>query len=285
VLPDFDMLRIPQWAVRGEYFKGDFHGEAIWIPYPTYDNIGVPGSEFYPYPSPPPSGYAEAFAGEVKPAGGLNDSGYGLRLSYLVSGWDISGFYYGSMDSSPAFFRKVVSTPVPTFVYTPTHDRIQQYGATFSKDLGSAVFKAETVYTQDRWFEVTRLSDSDGVVRQNVLDYILGLDYPLPEQSRLDLQFFQRWFPNHDPDMIPKTVESGASLYVSSKAADDVEAQFLWIVGLHRNDWLARPRLEWTLDQRWRWALGMDIFSGPGDGIFGRFADRDRVYTEVRLIF
>ena len=28
VLPDFDYLRIPQWSVRTEYFKGDFHGEA-----------------------------------------------------------------------------------------------------------------------------------------------------------------------------------------------------------------------------------------------------------------
>ena len=48
VLPDFDMIRIPQWAIRAEYFKGDWHAEAVWIPYMSYDNIGKPGAEFYP---------------------------------------------------------------------------------------------------------------------------------------------------------------------------------------------------------------------------------------------
>lgn len=285
VLPDFDLLRIPQWAVRSEYFKGDFHGEAVWIPYPSYDLIGVPGSEFYPYPAPPPSGYATRFTGEVKPAGSLNDSGYGLRLSYLVSGWDLSGFFYSSMDSSPAFFRNIVNTPTPTFVYTPRHDRINQYGMTFSKDFTSLVLKAEAVYTQDRWFEVTRVSDVDGVVRQDLLDYILGVEYPLPRQSRLNLQFFQRWFPDHDPAMIPKTLESGASFYASTHLSDEVEAQILWIVGLNRGDWMARPKLDWGLGANWNWILGADFFNGERDGLFGRYSDKDRLYTEVRFTF
>src|SRR5690606_21523921 len=29
VLPDFDILRIPQWAVRTEYSKNDFHADLI----------------------------------------------------------------------------------------------------------------------------------------------------------------------------------------------------------------------------------------------------------------
>lgn len=285
VLPDFDLLRIPQWAVRSEYFKGDFHGEAVWIPYPSYDLIGVPGSEFYPYPEPPPGGYATRFAGEVKPAGSLNDSGYGLRLSYLVSGWDMSGFFYSSMDSSPTFFRNIVNTPTPTFVYTPRHDRINQYGMTFSKDFTSLVFRAEAVYTQDRWFEVTRISDIDGVVRQDLLDYILGIEYPLPRQSRLNLQFFQRRFPDHDPAMTPKSVESGASVYASTHISAAVEAQLLWIVGLNRGDWMARPKLDWTIGANWNWILGADFFDGQRDGLFGRYADKDRVYTEVRFTF
>jgi hypothetical protein len=44
VLPDFDMIRIPQWAARAEYFSGDFHAEAVWIPYMSYDDIAKPGA-------------------------------------------------------------------------------------------------------------------------------------------------------------------------------------------------------------------------------------------------
>ena len=147
------------------------------------------------------------------------------------------------------------------------------------------VVKAEAVYTQDRWFEVTRLSDVDGVVRQDLLDYILGLEYALPRQSRLNLQFFQRWFPDHDRSMIPETLESGASVYATTQLSDTVEAQLLWIIGLNRGDWMARPKLDWTFSSSWRWVVGADFFNGARDGLFGRFSDKDRLYTEVRFIF
>jgi hypothetical protein len=56
ILPEFEILRIPQWAARAEYFKDDFHLELLWIPVASYDNIGKPGSEFYATRLPPPPG-------------------------------------------------------------------------------------------------------------------------------------------------------------------------------------------------------------------------------------
>ena len=35
LLPEFEVLRIPQWAARAEYFKGDSHAELLWIPAPS----------------------------------------------------------------------------------------------------------------------------------------------------------------------------------------------------------------------------------------------------------
>jgi len=286
VLPEFDTLRIPQWAIRSEYFKGDFHGEAIWIPYPTYDDIGVPGSEFYPYPTPPPPGYGMVITGEHRPAGSLADSNYGLRLSDLINGWDVSGFYYSSMDSSPTFFRQVVTTPAPAFVYSPDHKRIQQIGGTFSKAYADTVLKAEMVYTLDRWFAVNDLSDIDGVVQKDNLDYAVGLDYNLPHGSRLNFQFFQLWFPDYDPAMTAKRLESGASFYASTKVMDgNVEPQLLVIASLSRGDWMARPKVVWTLNGNWRWVIGADLFDGSRTGLFGQYDGKDRIYTEVRYIF
>ena len=286
VLPEFDLLRIPQWAVRGEYFKGDFHGEAIWVPYPTYDNIGVPGAEFYPYPVPPPPGYGMSFAGEHRPAGSLADSNYGLRASYLVEGWDLSGFYYSSMDASPAYIREIVAAPTPAFIYTPDHRRIQQLGGTLSKDFTTMLLKAEMVYSHDRLFTVNRLSDADGVVPKDVLDYVVGLEYSLPGSSRLNIQFFQEWFPNYDSAMSEKRVESGASLYLSTKLLDGkVEPQLLAIASLNREDWLVRPRVVWNVGADWRVAAGADLFGGSPLGLFGRFDNKDRLYTELRYTF
>jgi hypothetical protein len=43
--------------------------------------------------------------------------------------------------------------------------------------------------------------------------------------------------------------------------------------------------MEWTMSPNWRWAAGVDLFDGPSDGLFGRFANKDRLYTEVRFTF
>ena len=139
VLPDFDLLRIPQWAARAEYFKNDFHLEAIWIPVPTVDNIGKPGAEFYAYPPAAPDGFNYIIENERKPSRNGANLNYGLRSSLLKNGWDIAGFAYRSVDASPTYFRQVVAVPAPAFIYTPRHTKITQYGVTLAKDLGDMV--------------------------------------------------------------------------------------------------------------------------------------------------
>jgi len=285
ILPDFDILRIPQWAARAEYFKGDFHAEAIWIPVPSYDNIGKPGAEFFPAAPPPPPGFATLYDNEQFPERRLAHTNYGLRLSTLRNGWDVSGFYYRSMDTSATFYRQIVSDPEPAFVYQARHDRISQVGGTVSKDLGPAVFKAEAVYTGGRRYNVLRIDDDDGVVKQNTLDLVGGLDFALPADTRLNLQLFDRVFFNHDPDIIPKRNEPGFSVLVNRKLGDRLEAEVLWIASLARTDWLLRPKIVWTFQPDWRLIFGADIFEGPPLGFFGQYDNRDRVYTELRYSF
>ena len=67
LLPRFDVIRIPQWAARAEYFADDKHLEFIWIPVPVFDNIGKPGADFYPAPLPSPTP-ADVAAAVSRPA-------------------------------------------------------------------------------------------------------------------------------------------------------------------------------------------------------------------------
>ncbi len=284
ILPDFDILRIPQWAARAEYFKGDFHAEAVWIPVPSYDEIGKPGAEFFPAVPPPPAGFATLFDNEQFPQRRLANANYGLRLSLLRNGWDVSGFYYRSLDAQPTFYRTIVADPQPAFVYQARHDRIDQWGGTVAKDFGAAVFKAEAVYTRGRSYSVLR-ADDDGVVRQDTLDVVGGLDFALPADTRLNLQLFERAFFDHDPDIVFKRHEPGLSVLLNRKLAARVEAEVLYIASLRRTDSLLRPRIAWDFRPNWRLTFGADIFEGPPLGLFGQFADRDRVYTEIRYSF
>lgn len=285
VLPDFDLIRIPQWAARAEYFQGDFHAEGVWIPYMTYDDIGKPGSEFYPFRPSPVAGFRTIIASEDKPKG-LDDSAFGARLSWLKGGWDISGFYYSTNDPLAAFERQTRLLPTPTIVYEPIHERIHQLGATLGKDLGPMVLKAEAVYTKDKQFTTTRSADADGLVSQDFLDYIVGLEWSFPQETRVNVQFFQRWFPDHDAGILFDTTENGASFLFSTQALHPkLESEMLLISSLNRSDWSAQFKLTWKLDGNWRLATGVDILEGPEHGLFGTFDDQDRIYTEIRYTF
>lgn len=281
-----ELIRIPQWAARAEYFKGDFYAELIWIPVMTVNEVGVPGAQFFSFPPPPPPGFGEVIEQEPDIPVSLDNSAGGLRASYLVDGWDTSVFYYTSLDRNPAYQRTITTGATPTFIYTPVHERIYQAGGTVTKDFGQVVLNAEAVYTKDRLFSVTTLSDTDGLVSQDEFQYIVGLTHVTADDTRVNAQFFQIWFPDHDAGMIPDQLESGGSIFVSTRAIHpDIQPELLWVTSFNDTDWLFRARLTWDFYEDWRAAFGVDVFDGPPTGFFGQFDDSDRVYYEVRYTF
>jgi hypothetical protein len=288
ILPEFETLRIPQWAARAEYFDGDFHAEVVWIPYVTVDNIGKPGAEFYSYPPPATGIPGYAVADVEEPDHKVSNSNFGLRFNNLKDGWDYSGFYYHSVDVQPTYYRTIIPAPpaaVPTALFTPRHEKIDQVGGTIAKEFADFVFKGEAVFTHGRQWNVTRASEDDGVVPSNTIDWILGAEMTPFRDGRLNLQLFQRYFTSHDSDMIPDRAEWGGSILLNSKLGRAFELEGLLISSLNRRDWLFRPKLTWNLERNWRWVFGIDVFDGPADGFFGQFDAKDRVYTELRRSF
>ena len=285
ILPDFEIIRIPQWAVRAEHFGDNFHVETIWLPYPEVDNIGKPGAEFYPLQGPAPAGFSQEFNNPVRSARNARNSNFGLRGSTVRSGWDLSAFYYRSTDVNPTFYREVVLAPTPTLVYTPRHERIWQVGATLGKDLGPTVLKGEVIYAAGRKFSVTRLGEATGVVPQDTVDYVIGLDFTPGRDTRLNLQYFQRHFSQHDPDLVFDRHEGGVTMLLSGKLGQGWEPELMIIQSTNRRDRLVRTRLGWIPERNWRVTFGVDVFTGPVSGFFGRFDDNDRAYVELRRDF
>ena len=81
VLPDFELMRIPQWAVRSEYFKDEFHAEFVWIPVATTDEIGEFGGEYFPFNVQAPAGFALQFRDEEDSRDFTEDYAAGTRAS------------------------------------------------------------------------------------------------------------------------------------------------------------------------------------------------------------
>jgi len=288
LLPSFDIMRIPQWAARAEYFfADDKHLELIWIPVPLFDNIGKPGADFYPapLPSPTPEDVAELFRDPERPARTLGNSNYGVRANGLFNGWDLSAFYYRSFSTQPTFYREPGDSPARAFIFQPRYDRIWQAGGTVSKDFGDFVLRGEAVYTRGQGFSVVDLTASESVVKRSTFDAIAGLEWPLPRDGRLNVQVFHRAYSGGNDDLAIQNGTAGASLFVSTKLTSTLEPQLLWIQYFRDGGGLIRPRLNWHAAANLTVSAGFDIFTGPADGFFGRFDNRDRVYAEMRYAF
>ena len=289
LLPSFDIIRIPQWAARAEYFKGDSHIELIWIPVPTFDRIGKPGADFYPVPlpSPTPQSTASLFNNPDRPDRSLSNSNYGVRANTLLGGWDLAAFFYRSSNAQPTFYRLPTASIAQPFVYQPLYDRISQTGSTVTKDFDSFVLRGEAVYTYGQNFASLDPSAPQGVVRRNTLDYIASVEVPFEKiDGRLNVQAFQRLYFGGGADAVALDSGTwGASVLVAGKVTPTIEPQLLWIQTFGGGGNLVRPRVNWYPVRNATIGFGVDIFTGPSDGLFGRYNNRDRVYTEIRYDF
>ncbi len=283
LLPSFDIIRLPQWAARGEYFFGDSKLELVWIPVPTFDNIGKPGADFYPapLPSPTPQAVADQFRDPTEPDSDISNSNYGVRFGTLVGGWDLAAFYYRAFATSPTFYRTAAG------IYEPQYDRIWQVGGTMSKDLDSFVLRAEAVYANGSYFASNDPTAPRGVVQRDTLDWIVSGEMPFESiDGRVNVQVFQRHYFNGGRDAVALDTGSfGASLLVSAKVTSAIEPSLQWIQGFGGAGSMVRPRVNWYAARNLVVGVGADIFTGDEDGLFGRYDNRDRGYLDFRYNF
>ena len=289
LLPSFDIIRIPQWAARAEYNSGDSHFELIWIPLPTFDNIGKPGSDFYPFPlsDRPTANEAALFLDPLKPSNSVSNGNYGVRAGTLIDGWDMAAFYYRSTSASPTFYRMPSASGPAPFVFQPRYDRIWQAGGTVTKDFGNFVMRSEAVYTGGQNFASVVPGASEGVVGRNTLDWIVSAERPFEEfEGRVNVQVFQRlYFDGSADDVALNSGSWGVSALVSGKLSPHWEPSFQWIQTFGGGGALIRPKLTWLPMANLSVAFGLDIFNGDRTGVFGRYANKDRIYTELRYSF
>ena len=283
VLPDFDMIRIPQWGVDAEYTKEDFHFEWLFLPVLEFDKRGVAGSEFaFPYPVPENTSYTAADPQDQK--NNFKNSETGFRVSYLTDGWDFSGFYLYTWDKSPVEFRTIDSG---TYQFHPGYRRLNVFGSTFAKEINDIVMKGELVYSRKGNFSIIDSADSDGVIQRDFIDYLLGADYTFFGSLDTNIQFMQRLIFDFDKRIVnEKSVNNSLSLRFNRGFLDNaLEAELLVITSLMEKDLMYRPKITYTVNHNWKVKCGLDIFDGNATGIFGKFEKKSRAYIEFTRSF
>ena len=289
ILPDFNEIRIPMWAVNTEYYMGENYFQLVWIPVLKFNELGVPGSEFEFATPAVPYGTSVNYKSKKKPSDNLKNSEYGIRFSRLIAGWDLSAFWFHGYDYFPVLFRTIDIDPLTSGInitVRPEYRRLNIFGGTFSKEVKDAIFKGEFIYNRGKYFFASDLSDTDGVIKRDFLDYLLGVDYTFFQKIDTNFQFMQRIIFNHCESMIDDRTKTSFSIWLKTGFFDNrLEPEVFFVSSLRKINLMVRPRITYKINDNWTGVLGADIFGGDHDTDFGQFDTKDRVYIELRYDF
>ncbi|MCK4810097.1 MAG: hypothetical protein KAS99_04080 [Candidatus Omnitrophica bacterium] len=285
ILPDFDFIRLSQWAVNAEYYLEKFHFELIWQPILEFNELGVPGSEFALSFPPKPLPYI--ITETDTPANSLKNGEAGIRLSHSAETFDTNLFYLYCFEDNPIWFRSIASTSAgATSFVNLRYKRQHQIGLTFSKELIPFMVRGEFLYTTPKYLSVLDATDEDGVIKKEILDYVLGMDYTFFKKVDFNMQFVQHLIFNYDS----RLPEDQTTSYLSLRAAagflnNAIEPEVFFMSNLSQSDYLFRPKVKFNVNDAWQVNVGGDFFGGKTMSFFGQFKDRDRVYLEAKYAF
>jgi hypothetical protein len=289
VLPEYTELRIPLWAVNGTYHLAEgLNLEGVWTPDIRFNKVGKPGSEFQF--QPPRFRFQQPVVRlpDAREEFSVPRSEGGFRLSWLVKGWDLSLLYYDAADKTPVLRQRRVpqATGSPTVFLQPRHPRLHIVGVTLSQSLEPVVIRSEAAFTIGKRYETTDTLDTDGVVRRDTLDYLVGIDYTFLEQFEVALQFSQKLIAGSATNLTRGAVEARVTSSVSVRLTTEffdstLHPTLLWAINVNRGDYRLSARIEYLLRGSVTVTLGVDLFAGPLDTLYGQFDASDRVYLEV----
>lgn len=312
ILRDVEDRYIPLWMLKSDFYWGENTLEAIWIPDLKFHKPAPRESEWEQFRLL--DGLEKPGSPLDNPIRNIGNSEIALRLSRLVSGWDLSFSYFYTWDDFPAAFRSIGvigfgATPlVDPIQFKPRYTRLHIPGITLSKSVGLAVLSAEAAYIHGKVFGIrigtATIGDPGtetvtlGEIRRDYVKYAVGVDTTL-WRTDVSGQILQQVIPNYETNIIQDEVDTVLGLFVrKTLLSNALTAQILNLYFVNDDEWLIRPRLSYSFTDQVKLSFGADLLIGtisdvgadrvalPGEFHFvGFFRNNSRVYTEIQYSF
>ena len=284
ILDDFAESRISLWSAYFDYNLGNWRAELALIPDGTGHMIPGAGAWFeltaprFRYGAEPGQPGLPVTTGQ--PGHSLDDGAAGLRLSRQFNNLELALVAYTGNDPEP-LGRLVQANGAPAV--ERFYERRNAVGLSADMGLGSAVLRAEYAYQPDRTFN-TR---SPGLLETVALDQhraAIGLDIDGPLGIFVNLQYLVDTISAAPANLVRPERDRLATLYLRrSFAYDSVVLAARWYRSFTDDDHLAAVSIEYAINDDTSLELAAQAFSGIDEGLFGQFADRDRITLSLRL--
>lgn len=285
---------IPRWMVKSDLYLGDLAIEGLFIPDLKFHKPAPPGSQFEQF---------QILSGTIEPENTPQNADWGVRLSESLFGVDLAASYYYMWDPFPASYRSVFGLGgfgvSPSVDFQPRYTKVRIYGGTLSKSLGKIILNAEGAFVRDKYFGTREGVDPSnpgnfiyGELMRNYLKYAVGIDFTF-YSADLSVQMQQQKILNYKPVIIQREYDTVLSFFGRKPFLNDrLVPSLLLLYFMVDNDYLVRPKLEYSLTDRLKLSAGLDLMAGeiggplPGEFHFvGYFKNESRAELDITYSF
>jgi hypothetical protein len=272
--------------------------EAIAIPNFVSSKLPEPGSGWEFFEMPPGAGPLRHLYPENK----IENSELGVKLLKSIRNLDISVSYFSGWDDifTPMLPRLAVIQPHdPQFsevlVSIPAkYLRTRVMGADLATAISDFGLWGEAGYflTEDR-------DGDDPAIKNPYLQFVIGGDYSFEPRIKVNLQYLQEIITKIDNDAEREIEESnisrmGMGAMMTKAISMRIAKEFgdaphtLELAGVYdfeNKGYLFKPQFTLSPFDGVICHLGLNLFGGDGDSLFGRFTENNEAYLRVKYSF
>jgi hypothetical protein len=281
-LDGFDDSRIPLWMLNAEISVGaDSLLQILLITDTSTHELAPLNSPFY-FTSAllvpvPPDNIDVQINPAKSPSGGLDEGDFGMRWVSFVSGWDVSANYLYHYVDTPVVRASLQDSKV---VVTQEYERSHLVGGSANTSLGQWIVRGELAYETDRYMRSE--SVFPGVIKSDVLSWVMGWDWQGWSDQFVSLQYFQANVLESASDLVMNKSDEKLSLLWESKFFNEtLTLKYLGLYSLNDQDGINQIRVTYNYQSNMDLYVGGDQFYGDRQGLFGQFDQADRIMLGV----
>jgi hypothetical protein len=222
----------------------------------------------------------------------IDDYSVGAKLSATMHGFDVSVSVYHGYDRDIVLFPKLTQdpmNPLGKIELAPYYAKVTSLGVDFAVPIWEFTLYGEAAYTFDKpaVVNITNLAELMQPIRHTGFLYcVLGINWVYDQDFRIIAEYLQGAYIGNNDRLVDPFFSNLLSGTVEKKLFDGaLILEFKGIFNTWKHDAMLMPRIGWKFRDNLLAEIGLTLFVGNSDTLFGSYDGRDIVNLKVRYLF
>lgn len=279
---DYDDIRIPVNAFRIKYIKAKFNIELIFVPISEF--FILPADDKNPWSVFSSSDMHYQFDLENTPDKTLDNSEYGGRFSFFLSGIDFSVSALHSWNKMPVF-NKNISETTDTIYIQSLHGRMNMLGMDLSMPVGQFVLRGEVAEYFGEIQELDLEASDKSTLKRNTTNFLLGIDWYPGSEWTITAQYSHKLIPGYAERIETKENTVFTTLGITKKLLrSTLSLSTFSYIDITNQGFFNRSSADYALSDHIHLTLGYDWFHGE-NGSFGIYSHNSEYWIKAKFSF